>query len=177
MALFLKRFIGVVALDAGTFEEIEADRHAALQSATVVLLACLSGGFAALGLGLVGIAGFVSGAIVSLGGWLVWAAVIATLGTVVMPERDTHSSLDEVVRVLAFAAAPSVFIAFAAMPAIAAPVVVIVAAWTMTAAVIAVRQALDYRSTPRAIAVCILALLLSLGLVWGVLMIFSMNVS
>jgi hypothetical protein len=177
MTLFLKRLIGVVALDAGTFEEIEADRHAALQSATVVLLACIAGGVAALGLGLVGVAGFVTGAIASLGAWLVWAAVIATLGTVVMPERETSSSLSEVVRVLAFAAAPAVFIAFAAMRAIAAPVLMLVVVWTITAAVIGVRQALDYRSTPRAIAVCIVARLLSIGVIWSALMMFSQNVS
>ena len=48
--------MGVLVLDAGTFEEIEADRHAAMQSVVVVLLVCLAGGVAALGLGLTGAA-------------------------------------------------------------------------------------------------------------------------
>jgi hypothetical protein len=177
MTLFLKRFMGVLALDSGTFEEIEADRHAAMQSVVVVLLVCFAGGFAALGLGLAGVAGFVTGAVVSLGAWLVWAAVITTIGTVALPEQKTKSDLPEVLRVLGFAAAPAVFIAFAAMQAIAAPTLIFVAVWTIAAAVIGVRQALDYRSTSRAIAVCVVAGLLSFGVVWSAMMLFSTNVS
>ena len=177
MTLFLKRFIGVLVLDSITFEEIEADQHAAMQSVMVVMLVCLAGGFAALGLGLAGIAGFVTGAVVSLGAWLVWAAVITTVGTVAMPELKTRSDLSEILRVLGFAAAPAVFIAFAAMRAIAAPTLMVVTAWTIAAAVVGVRQALDYRSTSRAAAVCVLAWLLSFGVVWSALIIFSTNVS
>ena len=169
--------MGVLVLDSGTFEEIEADRHAAMQSIFVVLLVCLAGGVAALGLGLAGTAGFVTGAVVSFGAWLVWAAAITTIGTVALPERTTKSDLTEVVRVLGFAAAPGVFIAFAAMRSAAAPALMLVVAWTIAAAVIGVRQALDYRSTTRAIAVCVIAWLLSFGVVWSVLMIFSANVS
>ncbi len=79
MTLFLKRFMGVLVLDSSTFEEIEADRHAAMQSVVVVLLVCLASGFAALGLGLAGVGGFVAGAVVSRGAWLVWGAVISTV--------------------------------------------------------------------------------------------------
>lgn len=177
MTLFLKRFMGVLVLDSSTFEEIEADREAAMQSVVVVLLVCLAGGFAALGLGLVGVAGFVTGAVLSLGAWLVWAAVITTFGTLALPEQKTKTDLGEILRVLGFAAAPAIFIAFAAMQAIAAPTLTIVTAWTIAAAVIGVRQALDYRSTSRALVVCVVALLLSFGVVWSALMMFSRNVS
>ena len=177
MIRFFRRFMGVLVLDSGTFEDIEADRHAGMQSVVVVLLVCLAGGVAALGLGLAGAAGFATGAVVSLGAWLVWAAAITTIGTVVLPELTTKSDLTEVLRVLGFAAAPGVFIAFAAMRSAAAPALMLVTAWTIAAAVIAVRQALDYRSTMRAIAVCVVAWLLSFGVVWSALMIFSANVS
>ena len=49
----------------------------------------------------------------------------------------------------------------------------IIVLWTLATSVIAVRQALDYQSTGRAVAVCALALLLALtmafllGLFWG----------
>lgn len=177
MTLFLKRFMGVLVLDPLTFEEIEADRHANMQAVVVVMLACLAGGFAALGLGLAGLAGFVSGAAISLGAWLVWAALVTTIGTVALPESKTTSSVTEVLRLLGFAAAPAVFIAFAAMRAVAAPALIVVAAWAIAAAVIGVRQALDYRSTLRAIAVCVIAWLLSFGVIWSALMLFSTDVS
>ena len=177
MTLFLKRFMGALVLDALTFEEIEADHRAAMQSVVVVLLVCLAGGFAARGLGLAGVAGFAGGAIVSLGAWLVWATVITTVGTLVFAEQKTSSDVPEMLRVLGFAAAPAIFIAFAAMAAIAAPMLLLVVAWTIAAAVIGVRQALDYRSTARAVVVCVLAWLLSFGVVWAALVIFSTNVS
>jgi Yip1 domain len=177
MILFFTRFMGVLVLDSGTFEEIEADRHSAMQSVVVVLLVCLAGGVAALGLGLAGAEGFITGAVVSLGAWLVWAAAITTIGTVALAEPATKSDLTEVLRVLGFAAAPGVFIAFAAMRAIAGPTLMLVVVWTIAAAVIGVRQALDYRSTTRAIGVCVVAWLLSFGVVWSALMLFSTNVS
>jgi len=169
--------MGVLVLDASTFEDIEADRRAAMQSVVVVWLVCLAGGVAALGLGLTGMAGFVSGVVISLGAWLVWAGLITSVGTLAVPEQKTNTDISEVLRVLGFAAAPAVFIAFAAMRAIAAPILMLVVAWTIAAAVIGVRQALDYRSTLRAIAVCVLAWLLSFGLVWAALMMFSTDVS
>lgn len=177
MTLFFRRFMGALALDAGAFEEIERDSHAGMQSAVVVVLVCLAGGFAAMGLGVVGLAGFATGTIVSLGAWLVWAAVMTTLGTMTVPEPQTKSDLSELLRVLGFASAPGVFIAFAALPSAAPLVMLIVMAWTIAAAVIGVRQALDYRSTPRAVAVCVVSWLLSFGVVFAALMMFSRSVS
>jgi hypothetical protein len=177
MTLFMRRLIGVLVLDRTTFEEIEADHHAAMQAVVVVILVCLAGGFAARGLGVAGVAGFVIGTIVSLGAFVVWAAIVTTLGTIALPEPQTHSDLGELLRVLAFAAAPGMFVALAAMRAVAPVVMIIVMAWTIATTVIGVRQALDYRSLPRAIVVCIAGWVLSFGVVFAVLMIFSRNVS
>ena len=177
MTLFFRRFIGALVLDASAFEEIEADRHAAMQSVVVVAMVCLASGLAAMGPGAVSLSSFTTGAIVSLGAWLVWAAVIITLGTVTVPEPQTTSNLPELLRVLGFASAPGVFIALAAMRSTAPLVLVVVTIWMIAAAVIGVRQALDYRSTPRAIAVCVVGWLLSFGVVLAALMMFSAKVS
>jgi hypothetical protein len=176
MTLFFRRFIGALVLDASAFEEIEGDRHAAMQSVIVVMLVCAAGGLASLGLGLVGVSGFVTGAIISLGAWLVWAVVMTTLGTIAVPEAQTKSDLPELLRVLGFASAPGVFLALAAMRAVAPVVTAMVIAWAIAAAVIGVRQALDYRSTSRAILVCVTGGLLSFGVVFAALMIFSRSV-
>ena len=177
MTLFFRRFIGALVLDASAFEEIEADRHAAMQSVAVVAMVCLASGLAAMAPGAVSLSTFTTGAIVSLGAWLVWAAVIVTLGTVTVPEPQTKSNLPELLRVLGFASAPGVFIALAAMRSAAPLVLVVVTIWMIAGAVIGVRQALDYRSTPRAIGVCAVAWLLSLSVVFAVLMMFSAKVS
>lgn len=175
--LFLMRILGALVLDPSAYENVEADRHAAMQSVVVVMAVSVAGGIGAIGFGLVGIAGFVTGAIISLGAWLVWAATIATLGTTGLAEPQTRSNLPELLRVLGFAAAPGVFIALAAMPAVAPIVLVVVAAWMIAAAVIAVRQALDYRSTARAVVVCVAGAALSFGVVSAAALIFTKKVS
>jgi hypothetical protein len=60
----------------------------------------------------------------------------------------------------------------------AAPVVlVVVSIWMMAAAVLGLRQALDYRSTARAITVCVVAWLLSFGVMAAIAAIFTRTVS
>jgi hypothetical protein len=175
--LFFVRFLGALMLDASAYENVEADRHAAMQSVAVVMAVCVAGGIGAIGFGLVGVAGFVTGVVISLGAWLVWATTIIALGTSAFAEPQTRSDLPELLRVLGFSAAPGVFIALAAMPAVAPIVLIVVAAWMIAAAVVAVRQALDYRSTARAIAVCVAGAALSLGVVSAVGLLFSQKVS
>ena len=177
MTLFLRRFIGALVLDAGAFEDIEADRHAAMQSVLVLLAACAAGGIAGMGLGLIGAAGFATGAIVTLGGWLLWVSVIAALGTRVFAEPQTKSNLRELLQTLGYAAAPGVLLVLAAMPAVASLVITVVSMWMMAAAVLAVRQALDYESTGRAIAVCVTAWILSVGVIGGIALAFGRDVS
>jgi hypothetical protein len=66
MTLFLHRFFGALALDAGAFEDIEADRHASAQSALVVALVCIAAGISSMELGMANPASFLSGAIIAL---------------------------------------------------------------------------------------------------------------
>ena len=63
------------------------------------------------------------------------------------------------------------------MPAAAPIVLVVVAAWMIAAAVVAVRQALDYRSTARAVAVCVAGAALSFGVMSAAALIFTKKVS
>jgi hypothetical protein len=177
MRRFIRRLIGVLVLDSGAFEEIEADRHASMQSVIVVLAVCAAAGFAAFGLQVLGAAGFAAVAIGSLGAWLVWAAVVTTIGTLTLPEQQTRSDLPELLRVLGFAWAPGVFIGLASMRAAAPLVTVMVVAWTIAATVIGVRQALDYRSMPRAIAVCVVSWIVTFGVMFAGLMMFGRQVS
>lgn len=176
MIVFFGRLLGALMLDRGTYENIERDRTADVQSLMVVLAVSAAGGFAAIGLGLVGTAGFVTGTVVMLGAWLVWVAAIATIGTVTLAEPQTRSNAHELLRVLGFAAAPGLFAGLAAVRPAAIVVLSIVAAWMIAAAVVAVRQALDYRSIGRAAAVCTIAAVLCGAIVAGVAMLLSQRV-
>ena len=177
MPVFLMRLLGVLVLDPFAFEDIEADRRSATQSMIVVAAVCLSGGFAAAGLELAGAAGFLSGVLIALGAWLVWVVMIAALGPFAMAEPQTRSDFSELLRVLGFAAAPGLFIALAAMRAVTPLVVAVVAIWMVAAAVLGLRQALDYRSTVRAAAVCVISGLLSFGVMAAFASLFTRTVS
>ncbi|MGE3706525.1 MAG: hypothetical protein AB7I13_14740, partial [Vicinamibacterales bacterium] len=62
-------------------------------------------------------------------------------------------------------------------PAVLVPVFAATAIWMLVAMVVAVRQALDYRSTSRAIAVCVLGWLLSLAIAIVLGIVFAPSVS
>ena len=175
--MFLRRFIGALVLDASIYEDIEADRSRGLQSLLVVAMAAAGGGVGVVGLGLTGPAGFLAGAVIVLGAWLVWIIAISVVGTIALPEPQTRSGAGEVMRTVGFAMAPGVLLAFAAMRPAALPVFVIVAVWILAAMVLAMRQALDYRSTARAIAVCVVSWLVAAGLVAAVATLLTQRVS
>lgn len=173
----MRRVIGALVLDAGAYEDIEADRSASLQSALVVLAVCVAGGVGAIGLGVIGLAGFITAALLVLGAWVVWAGLIATVGTIALPEPQTKSSFAELLRVLGYASAPGLFLALAAMRAVAPVVMALVAVWMTAAAVMAVREALDYKGFGRAAAVCLLSWLLSFGVIGTIAMMLTRPVS
>jgi len=157
--------MGALVLDPVTFEDIEADRHAGAQAALVVLLACVAGGFAAIGSTTMSLPTFVIGAVSALFAWAVWALMITSIGTHLMPEPQTSSRPAELLRTMGFAAAPGVFYAFGAIPSAAPFAFAVASMWMVAATVLAVRQALDYRSLGRAAIVCVTAWLLTFGII------------
>lgn len=169
--------MGALVLDPSIYEDIEADRMAALQSFAVVALTAAGCGVATLGIGLTGVAGVVAGAVIIIGGWLVWIMAVSVIGTVVLREPQTHSSASELMRTLGFATAPGVFAAFAAMRAAAPVILVVVFAWMIAATVVAMRQALDYRSTARAVVVSLVGWLFAAGVLAAIGMMFSRTLS
>jgi hypothetical protein len=177
MTTFFGRFMGALVLDAAAYEDIERNPDSSMQSMATVMAVCAAGGVGAIGFGLVGLTGFMTGVVVSLGAWLVWAVAVVALGTTLMAEQQTRSSVPEMLRVLGFAAAPGVLIAFAALTMSAPLVIGVVAIWMIAAAVIAVRQALDYSSTVRAVAVCVAGAVLSLAVMSAIALIFTRKVS
>jgi hypothetical protein len=124
----------------------------------VVLIANLAVG---IGLGArQGTQGLIGITLASLVTWLIWAAVIWFVGTKILPTPTTSSSIGELLRTTGFALAPGVFRVFSAVPVFGYLIAFIVDVWILAAVVVAVRQALDYTSTWRAVAVCLTGWLL-----------------
>ena len=161
MASFTDRMIGAARLEVRTYEEVEADRSATTQAMGVVLLSSLAVGIGSLGLGAGGLGGVVAGGIGALIGWVAWAFVTYIIGTRMLPEPQTHADLGELMRTLGFAQSPGLLRIFGSIPGLGPLVLGIVSIWMLVAMVIAVRQALDYTSTWRAVGVCLVGWVLS----------------
>jgi hypothetical protein len=134
------------------YEEIEGDRSAMPQALAVVVLSAVAGG---IGVGS-GIRGLVFGTIAGLLGWVVWAWLTYFIGTRLLPEPDTKADIGELLRTIGFASSPGILRVVGIVPILGSIVIVVSAVWTLVAVVVAVRQALDYRSIGRAIGVCVI---------------------
>jgi hypothetical protein len=165
------RMMHAAALDPGIYENIEADRSAGPQSLTVVLLASAAAGIGAGGWQGSSLRTFMLFTTIALATWVAWAWLVAEIGRRLLPEKQTQTSFGELLRTIGFAATPGLLQIFAAMPSMTIPVFSVTAVWMLAAMIIAVRQALDYRHTARAIAVCALgwALAVAMALALGVL--------
>ena len=154
MSQFVDRMIRAAKLDAHVYEEVEADKSAMGQAIGVVALSSLAGGVGFMQVA--GMTGLVIGTVASLLGWYIWAFLTYIIGTKLLPEPQTHSDHGELLRTIGFSSAPGIIRVFAILPGLNTIVNFLAGAWMLVAMVIAVRQALDYQSTYRAIGVCVI---------------------
>jgi hypothetical protein len=96
-----------------------------------------------------------------------WAGVTYVLGARLMPEPDTRTDMGELLRVIGYSYAPSFFALFAGVPFVGYGIRMAVDFWLLATTVLAVRQALDYKSTPRAFAVVLIGWLFFVGISWA----------
>ena len=154
MASFQERIIRAAKLDVNLYEEVEADKAAMGQAMAIVVLASIAGGIgipAGLGLG-----GILIGTIVALIAWYVWAFLTYLIGTKLLPEPQTKADVGELLRTIGFSSSPGLIRVLGIIPFLRGLVFLVAGVWMLVAMVIAVRQALDYQSTLRAVGVCII---------------------
>jgi hypothetical protein len=157
---FVERMIGAAKLDTRVYEEVEADQSATPQALGVVVLASVAGG---LGVG-AGATGIVAATVAGLVGWAIWAWLIYFIGTRWLPEPGTQADVGQLLRTMGFATSPSILRVVGLVPVLGPIVFIVTAVWTLVTVVVAVRQALDYRSTGRAIGVCLIGWLVQVAI-------------
>ena len=154
MASIWDRMFRAAKLDVQLYEEVEADIGATTQATIVVVLAALAAGIGSLGSG--GVSGLFTGTVIALVGWLVWALLTYLIGTKLLPEPQTNADYGQLLRTIGFASAPGVIRVLGIVPGLAPFLFLIGGIWMLVAMVVAVRQALDYQSTGRAVGVCLI---------------------
>jgi len=168
---FVERVVGAAKLDVNTYEEVEADTSALGQAMAVVVMASVAAGIGSLRDG--GFMGLLMATIGALIGWFIWAGLTYLIGTKLLPEPQTEADMGEMLRTIGFASSPGLLRVLGILPFVGPLVWLITSIWMLLTFVVAVRQALDYESTGRAVAVCLigfvvnLAIGFALALVWG----------
>ena len=167
MANLQTRMIRAAKLDVSLYEEVEADKGALGQAMSVVVLSSLAAGIGTIGTG--GLNGVVFGTIAALIGWYVWAFITYVVGTRLLAQPQTKTDYGELLRTIGFSSSPGLIRVFGIIPGLAGIVFLVTGIWMLVAMVIAVRQALDYTSTLRAVGVCLIGWILQ-AILLGVLL-------
>jgi len=154
MANFGNRIIRAARLDVALYEEVEADKSALGQAMGVVVLSSIAAGIGSASKA--GLLGMSIGVVVSLVGWYIWAYLTYFIGTRLFPEPQTKADHGELLRTIGFSSSPGLIRVLGVIPVMRSIVFPIAAIWMLVAMIIAVRQALDYSSTLRAIGVCVI---------------------
>ena len=152
MPIFIERILRAALLDVDTYEEVEADTGANRQALAVVVLAAL-----AMGIGSIensGFSGILWHTLVAVAGWYVWAFVTYFIGTRLLPTSETVADHGELLRTIGFSSSPGILRVLMIFPPLSLWIFAICTLWMLVAMIVAVRQALDYSSTLRAIGVC-----------------------
>lgn len=171
MTNFKNRIIQAAKLDVNLYEEVESDSGAMGQAMGVVLLSAVAAGIGSIGTK--GAAGIVIGTITALIGWYVWAYLTYLIGTKFFPEPQTKADHGELLRTIGFSSAPGILRILGIIPFLYEIIFFISGVWMLVAMVIAVRQALDYKSTLRAVGVCIVGWIIQGVIFWLVFAIFG----
>jgi hypothetical protein len=95
------------------------------------------------------------GILYSLGGWSVWFCLAYLIGAKIFPESSVNSGILRLLRATGFAAAPSLLGFFGLVVSVGHILPMAITVWMIAATAVAIGTALQYRTTSRAVAVCL----------------------
>ena len=173
MNSFIDRMIRAAKLDANLYEEVEADESSMGQAMGAVILSSLAAGIG--NYFVTGFGGLIWATITALVGWFVWAYLVYFIGVKILPEPQTSSSPGELLRTIGFSSSPGIIRVLGVIPFLNWGLNFVVSIWMLAAMVIAVRQALDYKGTGRAVLVCVIGWIVYMVVVMLLLSIFGSN--
>ena len=171
-SIFVNRIIRACKLDISLYEEVEADQSATLQAAGVVVLSSLAAGIGAISLGA---SNFLMAPVLSLVSWYIWAYLIYLIGAKRFPEKKTQADHGQLLRTIGFSSAPGLIRIFGFTPELMSITFIGSGIWMLIAMIVAVRQALDYESTWRAIGVVVIGFLIQAIVLIMILRIFGQS--
>ena len=153
MASWVNRMIGAARLDIATYEEVKADSKATVQAIAVVILSAAASGVGSIRAGALY---FYTAFGITLVAWVAWAFLTWLVGTKFLAEAETQADVGPLVRTTGFAASPGILSALGWIPMLGPVISTLAWLWMLAATVVAVRQALNYKHTSRAVLVSVI---------------------
>ncbi|GAB4531912.1 MAG: hypothetical protein Kow0063_11820 [Anaerolineae bacterium] len=150
----INRMIRAAMLDVNLYEEVEADTSLTQEALMVVILISIAGGIGAFLGGLISgsiggaIGGLILTVIIGVVNYYIWAYVTYAVGTNLF---QGTADVGEMLRTLGYASAPRALSILSFIPCLGALITLAGAIWSLVCAVVAVRQALDFDDTVKAI--------------------------
>ena len=171
MASLMERMVRAAKLDVNLYEEVEADKGALGQAMGVVVLSSIAAGVGSITR--VGLIGILIGTVGALIGWYVWAYLTYFIGTKFLPEPQTKADHGELLRTIGFSSSPGLIRVLGIIPGFGGIVFLVASVWMLIAMIIAVRQALDYKSTFRAVGVCLIGWVIQIAIIVLLIVMFG----
>ena len=171
MNQLLDGMIRAAKLDVDFYEKVEADKGFLGPAMAVVVLSSIAAGIGSIGQA--GAAGILTGTIAALIGWFIWAYLTYFIGTRFLAEPQTKADYGELLRTIGFSSSPGLIRILGIIPGLNVIVNLVAGIWMLVAMVVAVRQALDYKSTGRAVGVCIIGWIVQMVILVLMLSIFA----
>ena len=159
------RMLRAAKLDSMLYEEVEHDTTATNQAVAVVLISSVAAGIGGPFGG--GLGSMFTSTAIALISWFAWSWIVYMIGTKLLPEPQTEADYGQLLRTIGFSSAPGVLRVVGFIPLLGWLISLIASVWMLVAMVVAVRQALDYKGTGRAIIVCLIG--------WAIMMIVSLT--
>jgi hypothetical protein len=174
--VMINRMIRATMLDVNLYEEVEADTSLTQEALMVVILVSVAAGIGAFLGGIISlrigaaILGLILAVVIGVINYYIWAYVTHFVGTNLF---EGTANVGEMLRTLGYASAPRVVAILSFIPCVGGLIALAGAIWSLVAAVVAVRQALDFEDTGKAIItviigwVIILIIQVVLSLIFG----------
>jgi len=173
MDTFTNCMMRAARLDTSLYEEVEADPAAMRPAMQVVVLSSVAAGVGSITEG--GLVGIIAITVGTLIGWYIWAGLTYLIGTRLLAEPQTHVDMGQLLRTTGFSSSPGVIRLLGIVPGLANIVMPIAAVWMLVTMIVAVRQALDYSSTWRAVVVCLIGWVVQVLVLVGLLLALAPN--
>jgi hypothetical protein len=150
----INRMIRAAMLDVDFYEEVEADTSLTQEALMVIILVSIATGIGTFLGGIIGgsivgaIVGLIVVVIIGIINYYIWAYVTYFVGTNLF---QGTADVGELLRTLGYASSPRVLGILGFIPCVGWLIALASGIWALVAAIVAVRQALDFDDTVKAI--------------------------